>query len=358
MLKTLGIIFVVCLLALGVWVILSGKDKSLSLESGFINSKQDSKLPKDKNLNLTVDEIFSENKQFEGLDSGKIITLIATGDVIPARSVNFQSTQRKSFTWGFEKTADVLKSADITFINLETPLMKNCQLTQEGMKFCGSDRNIEGLLLAGADIANFANNHSANYGKEGIDETKKLLEDNGILVTGLSGAVVKEAKGVKFAFLGYSDIEKTPLVSIAEEEKIKLEVAKARESADAVIVQFHWGTEYVTAPEERQKFLGRLAIDSGADLVIGNHPHWIKPVEFYRNKLITYAHGNFVFDQEWSQKTKEGVVGKYTFYGKDLIDAEFLPVEIKDYGQPYFLEGEKKQKILNEMYQESKKLLE
>lgn len=306
---------------------------------------------------LTLEKIFLDNAQNSNLNKERLITLIVTGDVIPARSVNFQATQRKNFLWPFEKTAYVLKSTDMTFINLETPLIKNCRLTQEGMRFCGSDKHIEGLKFAGVDIASLANNHSANYGKEGIDETKKLLEENGISVTGLNGTAYKEIEGVKFAFLGFNDIEKTPPVSSAEEEKIKNEINEARGNADVVIVQFHWGTEYVTAPEQRQRYLGKLAIDSGADLVIGNHPHWIKPVEFYRNKLITYAHGNFVFDQEWSQKTKEGVVGKYTFYGKDLIDAEFLPVEIKDYGQPYFLEGEKKQKILNEMYQESKKLI-
>jgi poly-gamma-glutamate synthesis protein (capsule biosynthesis protein) len=123
-----------------------------------------------------------------------------------------------------------------------------------------------------------------------------------------------------------------------------------------VIVQYHWGTEYITPPEERQKSLGRLTIDSGADLVIGNHPHWIKPIEFYKGKLITYGHGNFVFDQEWSQKTKEGVVGKYTFDGRDLVDVEYMPVEIINYGQPYFLEGSKKKQILDEMFFESAKL--
>ena len=315
---------------------------------------------------LTLEKIFSEQKSFPDLDPKKIINVIATGDIIPARSVNFQTVQRNNYNWPFEKTADILKSADITFINLETPLMKNCGLTQEGMKFCGSDKHIEGLKFAGVDIASLANNHSANYGKPGIDETKKLLEDNGILVTGLDGLVFKEIKGVKFAFLGYSDIEKTPLVSTAEEEKIKAEVAEAKKNSDVIIVQFHWGAEYITPPEERQKYLGRLAIDSGADLVIGNHPHWIKPIELYNGKLITYGHGNFIFDQEWSQKTKEGVVGRYTFYlseGKvssayeiDLIDAKYLPVEIVNYGQPYFLEGEKKQKILDEMYSESLKL--
>jgi poly-gamma-glutamate capsule biosynthesis protein CapA/YwtB (metallophosphatase superfamily) len=304
---------------------------------------------------LTLEKIFTSDRQ--AVNGDNLITLIATGDVIPARSTNFQTSQRKNFLWPFEKTADVLKSADITFINLETPLIKNCQLINEGMQFCGSSKHIEGLNFAGVDVANFGNNHSANYGKSGIDETKKLLEDNGILVTGLNGPVYNTVKGIKFAFLGYTDIEKSPLVSVADENKIKAEVAEAKKNADVVIVQYHWGTEYITPPEDRQKFLGKLTIDAGADLVIGNHPHWIKPIEFYQGKLITYGHGNFIFDQEWSQKTKEGVVGKYTFDGRDLVDVEYIPVEIINYGQPYFLEGEAKQKILNEMYQESKKLI-
>ncbi len=303
---------------------------------------------------LTLEQIFLKDLR---TNFGKnLITLIATGDVIPARSTNYQTTQRKNFTWAFEKTADVLKSADITFINLETPLMKNCQLINEGMRFCGSDKHIEGLVFAGVDVATLANNHAANFGKPGIDETRKLLEDNGILVTGLSGPVFKEIRGIKFAFLGYSDIEKTPLVSIADESKIQAEVSEAKKNADVVVVQYHWGTEYITPPEDRQRFLGKLTIDAGADLVIGNHPHWIKPIEFYKGKLITYAHGNFVFDQEWSQKTKEGIAGKYTFDGKNLVDVEYLPVEIVNYGQPYFLEGEKKKKILDELYNESLKI--
>lgn len=302
---------------------------------------------------MTLEKIFKDNNSPKG---NNLITVIATGDVIPARSTNFQTTQRKDFTWPFQKTADVLKSADITFINLETPLMKDCQLINEGMRFCGSDKHIEGLTFAGVDVASLANNHAANYGKLGIDETKNLLESNGILVTGLNYPVYKEIKGIKFAFLGYSDIEKTPLVSIADENKITSEVSEAKKNADVVIVQYHWGTEYITPPEDRQKFLGRVTIDAGADLVIGNHPHWIKPIEFYKGKLITYGHGNFIFDQEWSQKTKEGMVGVYTFDGKNLVDVEYLPVEIINYGQPYFLEGAAKQKILDEVYNESLKL--
>jgi poly-gamma-glutamate synthesis protein (capsule biosynthesis protein) len=306
---------------------------------------------------FTLESIFKSEHVLPVRSGLPVITLLATGDVIPARSVNYQAVTRKDFTWPYLKTAEELKKADITFINLETPLIKNCPTTQEGMNFCGDSRNIEGLVYAGVDVANLANNHLGNKGKVGVDETIAGLKKAGIQTTGSGdNLAILVVRGIKFAFLGYSDIEKTPVVTSADEELIKKQIATARQQADVVVVQFHWGTEYKTEVEDRQKELGRLAIDSGADLVIGNHPHWIKPIEQYKNKLITYAHGNFVFDQEWSQKTKEGVVGRYVFIGKNLVDVEFLPVEIKDYGQPYFLEGEKKQKILDEMYEESKAL--
>lgn len=308
---------------------------------------------------INLDQIFiSDHKNIATLSAQKLRTVIATGDVIPARAVNYQVISRKDFKWPYLKTADFLNKADITFINLETPLIANCPVTQEGMIFCGDKRNIEGLSFAGVDVISLANNHSGNHGKEGIDETVGYLKDAGILTTGYGeNLAVKEIRGLKFGFLGYSDIEKNNIVSSADEEKIKKEISEARKKADVVIITFHWGKEYVTEPDDRQKELGRLAIDSGADLIIGNHPHWIKPMEIYNGKLITYAHGNFVFDQEWSQKTKEGIVGKYTFYDKKLVDVEFFPVEIVDYGQPYFPEGERKKKILDTLYKSSLDLL-
>ena len=164
-------------------------------------------------------------------------------------------------------------------------------------------------------------------------------------------------RGLTFAFLGYNDIGyKQEGISWADEAKIRTEIAEARKKSDVVVVTFHWGIEYQSQPNERQKFLGHLAIDSGADLVIGNHPHWVQPIEIYKDKLITYAHGNFVFDQEWSLKTKQGVIGKYTFYDNQLIDVEYLPILIENYGQPHFLTGDEKKIILENMKYQSEKL--
>src|SRR5258708_231067 len=83
--------------------------------------------------------------------------------------------------------------------------------------------------------------------------------------------------------------------------------------------------------------VGHETIDWGADIVIGNHPHWYQGVEVYHGKLITYAHGNFVFDQMWSEETREGVIGTYTFYDKRLVGAKWKAYRIYDYGQPVFM---------------------
>ncbi|MBI1871823.1 CapA family protein [Candidatus Curtissbacteria bacterium] len=302
---------------------------------------------------LSVEQIFSDDHSWTAtLSAQRKRVIIATGDVLPARAINIKTIRFNNFNWPYEETADVLRSGDLTFINLETSLIKNCPQTSGGFKFCGDERNVSGLVFAGVDVANLANNHSGNYGLSGVDNTVNLLNSNGILVTGTNGPIYKESIGVKFAFLGYNDTG--PNVN---DKKMQTEIGEAQKNADIVIVAFHWGVEYVSQPNSRQKYLGRLAVDSGADLVIGNHPHWIQPVEIYKGKLINYALGNFVFDQMWSIKTRQGVVGKYTFYDNQLVDAEFLPVLIHDYGQPTFLSNSQKKKVLDEMKAESVKLI-
>lgn len=279
--------------------------------------------------------------------------MIATGDVMPARSVNDRMVKRNNFRWPFEKTADVLSLADLTVINLETPLITDCTPTNQGMIFCGDARAVEGLVFSGVDVATLGNNHAGNYFQEGVEETKTILTNAGILPVA-EGILYREVKGSRFAFLSYNDIGSPEAgVPWAEEEVITREVAKARESADVVIVSYHWGEEYVTEPESRQRKLAHFTIDVGADVVLGNHPHWIQPIEIYKDKFIIYAHGNFVFDQEWSEETKTGVVGRYTFYEGKLVDVEYLPIRIVDYGQPYFLAGEEAARIVASLEQAS-----
>lgn len=272
----------------------------------------------------------------DGLDEKETI-LIATGDVMLGRYVNYTSVKNKDYRWPFVKTADFLKAADITFINLENPLIDNCSLKTGGMIFCGDKGNIEGLVFAGVDMVSLANNHTANFGEDGVAQTVDALNQNGIKVTGVDGPVYIEVNGIKFSFLGYNDISSPqPGISNFTQEKVKTEIARARQNSDVVVVAVHWGAEYRDEPDARQIYLGHYLVDAGADLVIGNHPHWAQPTEDYKGKYIVYALGNFVFDQMWSEKTRIGNVVRFAFCGVNVCGVNYFPVKIEDYGQPHF----------------------
>jgi poly-gamma-glutamate synthesis protein (capsule biosynthesis protein) len=274
-------------------------------------------------------------------DPTKIRTLLVTGDIIPARGVNYFATIKHDFLWPFRPTAAYTKNADITYISLESPLFAGCPVSPaSSFTFCGDARFIDGLTLMGTKVANVANNHFSNYGAEGSQATDKLLKDHGILSSGLGPVAVIDVRGIKFGFIGFNGVGRA-----IDQAALKAGIERARQQADIVVVQFHWGKEYERQPmpdrgvptPDDPVTIGHNAIDWGADIVIGNHPHWYQGIEVYKGKLITYAHGNFVFDQMWSEETREGVIGTYTFYGTQLVAASWKPVRSYDYGQPVFM---------------------
>lgn len=289
-----------------------------------------------------------------GLDQSRIRTMVVTGDVIPARYTNYKLSLRNDWAYPFTPTLPILTNADFSFINLEAPLMKNCPIAREGYVFCGNARFMEGLKDAKVDVVNLANNHAHNFGQQGIDETTDLLKAAGMGWTGLGSPYYMELRGMKIAFLGYSGV-----IVRFDRETMRTQIAEARKQVGPgglVVVQTHWGKEYVSIPDiepgvsdDQPREIGRLIIDSGADIVIGNHPHWVQGVELYKDRLITYAHGNFIFDQNFSRETREGVIGKYTFYDNQLVAVKYFPVLIDDYTQPRPLSGGEAEAVLKRM---------
>jgi len=286
-------------------------------------------------------------------DPSKIRTLLVTGDIIPARGVDYFATVKHDFLWPFRPTAAYTKNADVTYVNLEAPLFAGCPVNPNpSFTFCGDARFVDGLNFMGAKVANLANNHLSNYGAEGITATDQLLNAHGILTSGLGPVAVIDVRGIKFGFIGFNGVGRA-----IDQTALKAGIARARQQADIVVVQFHWGKEYerqpmadrgVPTPDDPVN-IGHEAIDWGADIVIGNHPHWYQGVEVYKGKLITYAHGNFVFDQMWSEETREGVIGTYTFYGTQLVAASWKPVRSYDYGQPVFMNAQDSASTLQTM---------
>lgn len=268
------------------------------------------------------------------ISAQKTFSLLVTGDVLLARSINSRAVARNDFTYPFENVREMTSNADVTLVNMETPLIQKCPMDNPNTVFCGDTRAAAGLVYAGVDVVGLANNHSYDFGKSGFDETVKILEENKLVPSYPGRIAYVPVKGKTLAVISYNDIwSRNPEFSRIDETKLKEDIKEAKEKADVVVVFLHWGNEYTVTPTERQIRIGHMAVDTGADLVAGNHPHWVQPVEIYKDKLIVYSHGNFVFDQYWSVPTTWGVTGKYVFYDNHLIDAQFTSVKMNNDGK-------------------------
>lgn len=266
------------------------------------------------------------------------ITLISTGDIGLVRDVNYRIQQKKDVNYPFLKIAEYLKNADLTVINLEGPVINNCPIIITGFKFCGNAQNANGLSFAGIDAANLANNHTTNYGLEGLRETVSALESVGIKPFGTDDQIQYiKLKNKIFALVGFVELGNNWAgLNNATAENVGKIVSNASKNSDVVIVSFHWGVEYTRNPTENQIALAHKAIDSGADIILGNHPHWIQTNEIYKEKFITYAQGNTIFDQDWSQETKEGVIYKFVYRDGNFEKIEEKYTIIEDNAQPRF----------------------
>lgn len=257
------------------------------------------------------------------------------------------------------ETAEVLRAADLTLINLEAPLIADCPPHPgRGFRFCGQAGFVEALVHAGVDVAGLENNHIGNFGPDGIAATAALLRDHGIDHADRGTLAVRDVRGLRFGFLAFNGVGEP----IDRPDMVAM-IGQAAEQADVVVASYHWGREYSAVPRPAPGLapddpveIAHLAVDAGADLVIGNHPHWVQAVELYEGKLIAYAHGNFIFDQAWSLPTRQGVVGHYTFYDDRLVGVAYLPVLIEDGAQPRFLDGDDAQAVLDRMYEASRAL--
>ena len=262
-------------------------------------------------------------------------SLLFAGDVMLGRSVNTRIQKFADYSWPFRQISALLSDADLTMVNLESPFRSGCRPTDTGMVFCADPKSIEGLILSGVDLVNLANNHIGNQGDMGMEDTLNTLSDSGIASIGRGQPYLKTINKIRIGFVGFNDIPPfTSGISRATKDQINNEISAIREKVDLVVTTFHWGNEYQRTHSPRQSELAHLAIDSGADLVIGHHPHWVQDSEIYQGKTIYYSLGNLVFDQMWSEETRNGLVIKLTFSGTALVNEEKIPIKIFDYGQP------------------------
>ncbi|HAX24779.1 MAG TPA: hypothetical protein DCX80_07035 [Chloroflexi bacterium] len=298
------------------------------------------------------------------------VSMTWAGDIIMGRHVHVRMVELGDWAAPFRAIADELTWADVTISNLECSLSDSFETPTDWstFEFKTDTRAVAGLQLAEIDVLNRANNHSFNFGVVGMDDTTDVLDKAGILHFGMGHTIEESRKaalakvgGVTYAFLGYNGISDqwdgaeanspgtNPLIDWLVVEDIKRELA----AGHVVIPFFHWGTEYVYDPTEEQRAFAQLAIDNGAAMVMGSHPHWVQAVETYKDKSIVYSLGNFVFDQEWSLETKQGMIADVWMRGDAVLALDLVPVLIEDYHRPRRMSDDEAWPVLQHVWDAS-----
>ena len=272
--------------------------------------------------------------------------LIFTGDVMLSRGVRHEILAARDVVLPFRKMAPMLAASDIAFVNLESPFSDQGPYRKGGLVFHAAPAMIAGLKLAGIAVASTANNHSRDCAAHGIEFTLAWLRAHGIepVGSGESDAaahkgIVLVRHGVRFGFLGYTYDQNNgnwkdtdPRIALANPKIVCRDVAEIRKRADVVIVSMHHGIEYTLKPTAAQVAFAHAAIDAGATLVVGHHPHVVQPSEHYRDGLIFYSLGNFIFDQYQRVETQHGEVVQISFAGRNILATHVMPVKITPTG--------------------------
>jgi len=260
------------------------------------------------------------------------ITLSAAGDVTLGRDENygymysFDDEAKKHGLRYFTKYIEpIFQKDDFTTVNLETTLTTATRKANKQFRFRGDPSYAKILTYGGIDAVNLANNHTYDYLQQGYNDTIANLKKEKIGYFGRTLRLMKTVKGIQIGALGYEGWSDTSTLRKQIADDI---LALRNEGADLVLIHFHWGVERSYVPNSTQKALGRFVIDSGADLVVGHHPHVVQGIEEYKGKMIVYSLGNFIFGGNKNPSDKDTFVFQQTFYFQNGEQTEKKEIRI------------------------------
>jgi poly-gamma-glutamate synthesis protein (capsule biosynthesis protein) len=292
------------------------------------------------------------------------VTMAFTGDVMFGRNMPSVLSQGDPF----RNVADVISYVDLLLINFENPATNSDTAYKSGVPLKMDPQYVSLAKANNNTIVALANNHIGDYGEVGLNDTIKLLEENGFYYTGAgnnieeaSEPVVMDIKGREIVVLNYMDqdnFKEFSQIDIPKSSKnssgyapidwdiIDEDLAKYNESADIIIVYLHYGNEYSRSPNENQENISKKLIDNGADMVVGTHTHVTQGIEMYKDKPIFYNLGNFIFDQNRID-THRAMFLKLDIVN-DICEVTIYPIYINGY-IPEYMSPENGKTLLNEL---------
>lgn len=267
------------------------------------------------------------------------------------------------FNYFFENVKSVFEEDDLTIVNFEGTLTDSTIREDKQFAF-KADKSYAEILTDGfVEAANLANNHSKDYGEQSYNDTMDALDEAGITNFGYDRVAIKKVKGIKVGLVGTYVLADGLGVKDSMEKNIQ---DLKDEGAQVIIASFHWGEEKAEYPNDVQVELAHAAIDAGADLVLGHHPHVLQGIEQYKGKNIVYSLGNFCFGRNMYPSDMDTMIFQQTFTLKggklqednvtNIIPCSISSVEDYNNYQPTPAAGEKETEILNKITQRSQGL--
>lgn len=312
-------------------------------------------------IQISGSEQIGKTGRYEEFLSEKRITISAAGDFTlgyyrgQASGGRFDEVANKNgYSYFMDGVRAIFEEDDLTIVNLEGPLTTRGVAADKEFAIRGLPGYAQILKLGSIEAVNLANNHTYDYQKVGYDDTVSILKDNSIGYFGEDTTYFTTVNDIRVALIGangWSD-------SNAIKEKLKQRITEAKEKADLIIVEFHWGIEKDYYPNEIQKKLAKYVIDQGVNLVLGSHPHVMQGIGTYKNTNIVYSMGNFCFGANKNPSDKDTFIYRQTFIltedGIMSEEAEIIPCSISstqsknDY-KPIVLKGLEKERILKRL---------
>ena len=295
------------------------------------------------------------------------VTMTAVGDCTLATDINADpngslksvaESLNGDYSYFFKNVAPIFSEDDLTIVNFEGTLSNQGTRQDKQFAFRGKPEYVQILTSSSVEAANLANNHSADYGDVSLSDTIKYLNEAGISNFIGTNNAIRDVNVISVGLVGIDALDET------EAAKLENVIGSVKSlGAQLVIVSIHWGEEKATAPNDTQIELAHKAIDAGADLVLGTHPHVLQGIEKYNGKYIAYSLGNFCFGGNNNPADKDTVIYRQTFTFVDGVMQEddnmtLIPAtisghdEYNDY-QPAIAEGDRKTQIENKLIEYS-----
>ena len=298
---------------------------------------------------------------YEALTSRQEITLSFAGDCTlgtyygQGEGNRFDQVEKKEGKAYFlEKVKPIFEADDLTVVNLEGPLTTGGKRQDKQFAIKGDPSYVDILKLGSVEAVSLANNHTYDYGQEGLQQTQAILDKNQIDYFGNSRISYQEVQGVKVALIGEKGWDK----SAATKKRLQQAISQAKKQTDLVVIMFHWGNEREHMPNAIQKDLAHFCIDEGVDLVVGSHPHVMQGIETYKGKNIIYSFGNFSFGANKNPEDKDTFIYQETYtLEKDQVirkESKVIPCSIssskvRNNYQPTPLEGKEAERVLQRL---------